>query len=123
MSKYIHPDKVNIAVSDEDTQVFQSHQKTETEVFVSVRRAYGYLSNTVTKLIYDQFGIPGLIMYEKQRDNFKDLVEDLRNLDASLTEEEKDSVFEEKRRELEYVSIQFKLYYYFRKFCSRATLI
>ena len=105
MSKYIHPDKVNIAVSDEDTQVFQSHQKTETEVFVSVRRAYGYLSNTVTKLIYDQFGIPGLIMYEKQRDNFKDLVEDLRNLDASLTEEEKDSVFEEKRRELEYVSI------------------
>jgi uncharacterized protein (DUF2236 family) len=46
-------------------------------------------------------------MYEKQRDNFKDLVEDLRNLDASLTEEEKDSVFEEKRRELEYVSIQF----------------
>jgi hypothetical protein len=50
---------------------------------VGVRRAYGYLSNTATKLIYDQFGIPGLIMYEKQRDNFRDLVENLRKLDAS----------------------------------------
>ena len=94
---------MNIAQSAEDTQVYQNHLKTETEVFVEVRRAYGYLSNTVTKLIYDQFGIPGLIMYEKQRDNFRDLVEELRQLDA-LSDIQKDTLFEENRRELEYVS-------------------
>ena len=62
----------------EDTEVYQDHKKTETEVFVTVRKAYGYLTNATTKLIYDQYGIPGLIMFEKQRDEFKQLIDDLR---------------------------------------------
>ena len=59
------------------------------------------MSNTITKLIYDQYGIPGLIMYEKHSENFEDLMQEIVGLDG-LPEIYKDSGFEQRRREIEY---------------------
>ena len=40
------------------------------EVFVEVQKAYGYLANPLTKCIYDEYGVPGLQVYEKSKAKF-----------------------------------------------------
>jgi DnaJ-class molecular chaperone len=37
------------------------------EVFVEVQKAYGYLANPLTKVIYDEYGVSGLAVYEKSK--------------------------------------------------------
>lgn len=71
------------------------------QIFNEVKKAYGYLSNTITKLIYDQYGIPGLIMYDKHSDNFDGLLREMIELN-SMPEICKDTLFEENKREIEY---------------------
>ena len=50
------------------------------EVFIEVQKAYGYLTNPLTKAIYDEFGVPGLAVYEKNKANFEELQEKMRGL-------------------------------------------
>ena len=59
------------------------------------------MSKAITKLIYDQYGIPGLIMYEKHKENFVELLNELVKLD-SMPDIYKDTLFEKKKREVEY---------------------
>jgi DnaJ-class molecular chaperone len=40
------------------------------EVFVEVQKAYGYLTDPLTKVIYDKYGVPGLAVYEKSKGKF-----------------------------------------------------
>ena len=47
LSLYTHPDK---------TLGRESH-----ELFVQMQKAYGYLTNPTTRIIYDQFGMTGKI--------------------------------------------------------------
>ena len=93
LSKYTHPDKTDLPRSQELQQQSaplngapqgsrEQIADTKREVFMKINKAYVYLSNIVTKLIYDQYGIPGLIMYEKQKEHFQPLVERLRELDS-----------------------------------------
>lgn len=49
---------------------------------MEVQNAYAFLSKMETKLIYDSQGVPGLIIYNNNPDDFKDLVDELRTLDA-----------------------------------------
>jgi DnaJ-class molecular chaperone len=63
------------------------------QVFNEVKKAYGYLTNTITKLIYDQYGIPGLIMYDKHTENFDELLREMIRLN-SLPDIYKDTLFE-----------------------------
>jgi hypothetical protein len=44
------------------------------QVFIEVQKAYGYLTNPLTKVIYDEFGVPGLAVYEKNKTIFTDEV-------------------------------------------------
>ena len=46
--------------------------------------AYQYLSGQHTRLIYDSYGVPGLIMFEKYKDNFYDLVDSLRKIQDDI---------------------------------------
>lgn len=69
--------------------------------FIKLKKAYGYLNNSVTKLIYDHYGLPGLIMYEREKDSFKEIGKQLSNLDG-LPDIYKDSKFEWKKRQIEY---------------------
>lgn len=78
----------------------RSVQDLQQEVFVKISKAYSYLSNSVTKLLYDQFGIPGLIMYEKQKEHFEGLVDQLREMD-STPDKERDAGFEQQRKDVE----------------------
>ena len=43
-------------------------------------KAYGYLTNPLTKVIYDSFGVPGLAVYEKNKSMFNELQEEMRGL-------------------------------------------
>lgn len=56
--------------------------KQREEVFVEIQKAYVYLTNPLTKVIYDEFGIPGLAVYEKQKNKFADLQEEIRGIDS-----------------------------------------
>jgi len=49
-------------------------------VFIEVQKAYGYLTNPLTKAIYDEFGVPGLAVYEKNKTSFEELQEKMRGL-------------------------------------------
>lgn len=85
ISRLLHPDK-------------RGHQ----EIFIQVQRAYAYLSNSVTRLIYDQFGIPGIIMFEKEKESFEALVDELREIE-NLTDAERDETqMARRKREVEY---------------------
>ena len=53
------------SASDEITQ--------RRQVFTEVAKAYAYLTNPLTKVIYDEFGVPGLAVYEKNKVVFKEL--------------------------------------------------
>ena len=40
------------------------------EIYGEVQKAYGYLTNPLTKIIYDEYGVSGLIVYEKSKKDF-----------------------------------------------------
>lgn len=65
LSLYTHPDK---------TLGRESH-----ETFIQMQKAYTYLTNPTTRVIYDRFGITGLKVYEQAPDEFLDLTEELRS--------------------------------------------
>ncbi|CDW77285.1 UNKNOWN [Stylonychia lemnae] len=67
LSLYTHPDK---------TIGRQSH-----EVFVQMQRAYSYLVNPTTRLIYDNYGTQGLKIFELFQDQFSELSDELRSQD------------------------------------------
>lgn len=46
---------------------------TRKEIYGQIQRAYGYLTNPLTKVIYDEYGVPGLIVYEKKKKEFQEL--------------------------------------------------
>ena len=54
------------------------------EVFQEVQKAYGYLTNPLTKVIYDEFGIAGLAIYEKSKGKFEDLQNEIRGLNTQV---------------------------------------
>jgi DnaJ-class molecular chaperone len=49
---------------------------------VEVQRAYGYLTNPLTRVIYDTHGVPGLECFEKHKKDFQELLEEIRDLEA-----------------------------------------
>ena len=57
------------------------------EVFQDVQKAYGYLTNPLTKVIYDEFGIPGLVVYEKSKNKFQDLQAEIRGLNIEVDDQ------------------------------------
>ena len=57
------------------------------EVFQDVQKAYGYLINPLTKVIYDEFGIPGLVVYEKSKNKFQDLQAEIRGLNIEVDDQ------------------------------------
>lgn len=56
-----------------------------------MQKAYGYLTNPATRLIYDRFGVTGIKVYEMFQDDFRELAEELRSKDLD----------EQKRKDLE----------------------
>ena len=50
-------------------------------MFQDVQKAYAYSTNPLTKVIYDEFGVPGLAIYdcfyEKSRNKFDDLQQEV----------------------------------------------
>ena len=70
-----------------------------------MQRAYGYLSNSVTKLIYDQYGIPGLIMFDSEKKQFENLINQLRELEA-MPELYQDTKYMTKLKEVEYAILR-----------------
>ena len=81
ISRQIHPDKQvpqQARVVDPDLQGFvpspSSDELTQrNEIFLEVQKAYGYLTNPLTKIIYDEYGVTGLSVYEKSKPKFQDL--------------------------------------------------
>ena len=51
---------------------------------VRVSRAYGYLTDSVTRAIYNEFGVPGLVVFEKNKATFLDLQEEMRSAKADI---------------------------------------
>jgi len=60
------------------------------EIFVEVQKAYGYLTNPLTKAIYDEFGVSGLAVYEKSKPKFRSLQEEIRGIDSREEAERRD---------------------------------
>ena len=58
------------------------------EIFVEIQKAYGYLTNPLTKVIYDEFGVTGLSVYEKSKIKFQDLQEEMRTLSGAQNEDD-----------------------------------
>jgi predicted translin family RNA/ssDNA-binding protein len=52
-----------------------------------MQKAYGYLTNPTTRVIYDRFGVSGIKVYEMYSDEFRELSEELRT--RGLNEERK----------------------------------
>lgn len=51
------------------------------ELFIQMQKAYGYLTNPTTRLIYDYYGNTGIKVYEMFPDEFRELSEELRTRD------------------------------------------
>ena len=90
LSKHMHPDKSRIyeRVLDPDQPGFVPTEATtdlkqREEIFIDIQRAYVYLTNPLTKIIYDEFGVPGLAVYEKQKTKFTELQEEIRGIESS----------------------------------------
>jgi DnaJ-class molecular chaperone len=43
------------------------------QIWLEISRAYNYLENPTTKVIYDEFGIVGLAAYEREKKQFLEL--------------------------------------------------
>ncbi len=59
-----------------------------------MQKAYGYLTNPTTRIIYDKFGVQGIKVYEMFSEEFREISEELRTQDLD----------EAKKKELESVS-------------------
>lgn len=64
LSLYTHPDKVQGRASQ--------------ELFVQMQKAYGYLTNPATRIIYDRYGVQGIKVYEQFKEDFREISEELR---------------------------------------------
>ena len=58
-----------------------------------MQRAYGYLTNPATRIIYDKYGVQGIKVYEQFKEDFREISEELRTQDLE----------EDKKKELESV--------------------
>ena len=74
ISRSLHPDKhpsvgQQARMLDLDQQIVESNDDPtiRQEIYGEVQRAYGYLTNPLTKIIYDEYGVSGLIVYEKSK--------------------------------------------------------
>jgi len=94
LSLVTHPDKQRV---DAD------NQEEITASFNQIKTAFQYLSHQHTRIIYDNYAVPGLMMYERYKDAFEPIVEKLRDHE-SAREIDRDTAWEQKRHELEYVS-------------------
>lgn len=86
-----HPDK--LAGVGAPGQQDGSSVVSDEYYFNKIQMAYRYLSNEHTRLIYDNYGVPGLIMFEKFKEHFQEPIEKLRELDGR-PEILKDTAFE-----------------------------
>ena len=50
----------------------------QNNVSEKLNTAYTYLSNPLTKIIYDEFGVLGLAIYEEEKKKFFELQEEIR---------------------------------------------
>ena len=50
---------------------------------MEVQQAYAYLTNPLTKVIYDELGVPGLAVYEKNKSTFTELQEEIRGVNSA----------------------------------------
>jgi len=69
-------------------------------VFKDINTAYQYLSKPLTKVIYDEFGVLGLAMYEEEKKKFMELQEEIR-LATQLVDAELDAADEQTKRRLQ----------------------
>ena len=65
-------------------------------MFLQMQRAYGYLTNPTTRIIYDRFGVQGIKVYEMYSEEFREYSEEMRTQDLE----------EAKKKELESVSLK-----------------
>ena len=73
LSLTFHPDKmrhVNAQSSNMPT--------IQRLIFKDINAAYQYLSKPLTKVIYDEFGVLGLAVYEEEKKKFMELQEEIR---------------------------------------------
>ena len=84
LSKDLHPDKFRARairgqqqgifnIGDIDKAVSESK-----DMFQQLKKAHEYLTNPLTKIIYDEFGVTGLALYEKNKTAFTELQEESR---------------------------------------------
>ena len=64
-------------------------------MFLQMQKAYGYLTNPTTRIIYDRFGVQGIKVYEMFTEEFREFSEELRTQDLE----------EAKKKELENVTL------------------
>ncbi len=64
-----------------------------------MQKAYGYLTNPATRIIYDRYGVQGIKVYEQFKEDFREISEELRTQDLE----------EEKKKELEDVRFLKKI--------------
>ena len=91
LSRSIHPDKYRPAQTEtvgivgiEAGQVVTDELSRRQEIFQEVQRAYVYLTNPLTKVIYDEFSVPGLAVYEKSKHKFDSLQNEIREINAQV---------------------------------------
>ena len=66
-------------------------------MFKDINTAYQYLSKPLTKVIYDEFGVLGLAVYEEEKKKFMELQEEIR-LATQLADTELERVDEQTRK-------------------------
>jgi hypothetical protein len=44
-----------------------------------MQKAYGYLTNPTTRIIYDRYGVAGIKIYEMFSEEYRELTEELRS--------------------------------------------
>ena len=72
MSLTFHPDKLG------QMPRFSNMPTIQKLIFKDINTAYQYLSKPLTKVIYDEFGVLGLAVYEEEKKKFIDLQEEFR---------------------------------------------
>jgi DnaJ-class molecular chaperone len=56
-------------------------------MFIEIKKAYGCLIDPFTKIIYDQYGDAGLLVYEKNKTKFETLRSELRSIQQEIDED------------------------------------
>jgi hypothetical protein len=67
-----------------------AQKESAAKVFNKITKAYEYLVNDITRIIYDEYGMDGLIVYDKKKDSFGKFKDNLSVLDHRIKELEKD---------------------------------